>query len=466
MAEGSIWRSSIGVRSWVAAVLCSLAGITGLIGAFPSEAGAVRFPASTLDVYVDSQGNFNLALPGESEGLFEDEPGTGISPGESGLALWVNQLSGSVGVGQATAFQGVGGPEVVYEDSQTRLIETSFSVLNGESTVLDITQSIAQSKVSRSVLVSYTITNNFGDNITLRPYILGNLRLDSTNTATPTYIAAPVPRLTVTSTTSSRSLQVFPVADQSPESVGVGPWSDVGVGRPSAGIAFSPFISSPITDPAFGVEWSTWVEGTLPASDSASVSATYIVSSSLPEPTRGSTAVVEPVRGTVLVKAPGGRFNELEAGEEIPVGSLVDTRNGTVRLTSAGAGGTNQTADFRYGLFRVSQKKSSPLTNLALAGRVSGCRRASRSSATRTLAPRALRGGRTLWGRGKGKFKVSGKRGSGSVRGTTWQVTDRCDGSTLVKSISGVVEARDFGKGKKFRKVLRSGQSYVARPRR
>lgn len=464
MAEERSWRSAFGFPSWAVAVLCSLIAV---LVAFAPEAGATRFPASTLDVYVDSRGNFNLALPGESEGLFEDGPGTGISPGEAGLALWVNQLGGSVGVGQTTTFQGVGGPEIVYEDSQTRLIETSFSVTNGESTVLDITQSIAQSKVARSVLVSYTITNNFGDDITLRPYILGNLRLDPTNTALPVYVDSPVPRLSVTSTTSSqRSIQIFPISTQSPESVGVGPWSDVGVSRPYAGIAFSPFASFPITNPAFGAEWSTWVDATLPGSDSASVSASYIVTTALPEPTRGSTAVVEPVRGKVLVKAPGGRFNELEAGEEIPVGSLVDTRSGTVRLTSAGAGGADQTADFRYGLFRVAQKKSSPLTSLKLAGPISGCRRASRRSATSPLAPRALRKGRTLWGRGKGKFQVSGRRGSGSVRGTTWQVTDRCDGSTVVKSISGVVEARDFRKGKKFKKVLRSGQSYVARPRR
>jgi hypothetical protein len=70
--------------------------------------------------------------------------------------------------------------------------------------------------------------------------------------------------------------------------------------------------------------------------------------------------------------------------------------------------------------------------------------------------------GRKLWGSGKGNYKTAGSHGAATVRGTTWLVQDRCDGSTLFKVAEGTVWVRDFVKG--ILVVLHEGDSYVAKP--
>jgi hypothetical protein len=50
------------------------------------------------------------------------------------------------------------------------------------------------------------------------------------------------------------------------------------------------------------------------------------------------------------------------------------------------------------------------------------------------------------------------------VRGTTWLVQDRCDGSTLTKVRQGKVAVRDFARRKTV--IVKKGRSYVAKRRR
>ena len=196
-----------------------------------------------------------------------------------------------------------------------------------------------------------------------------------------------------------------------------------------------------------------------------------------PQPVAARSVVVEPVNGKVRIKLPGKGFVPVEEVRRIPVGSVVDTRNGTVELTSA-APGPDQTARFKFGLFKVTQSKGRAETVLKLQGPLANCPKAKPKKRTRGLlspvgfvsgatvsgANISRSSGRSVWGRGKGSFTTSGRRGSGSVRGTTWQVTDRCDGSTVIKNFQGRVLARDFVRNGK--KLLRSGQSLVARPPR
>jgi hypothetical protein len=47
------------------------------------------------------------------------------------------------------------------------------------------------------------------------------------------------------------------------------------------------------------------------------------------------------------------------------------------------------------------------------------------------------------------------------VRGTIWEMIDRCDG-TLTRVRRGRVAVRDFGRRKTV--VVRAGKSYLARP--
>ncbi len=67
---------------------------------------------------------------------------------------------------------------------------------------------------------------------------------------------------------------------------------------------------------------------------------------------------------------------------------------------------------------------------------------------------------RSLWARGKGRFRTRGRHGAATVRGTVWLTQDRCDG-TLVRVRRGVVDVRDFGRRKTV--AVRAGHSYLAR---
>ena len=192
-----------------------------------------------------------------------------------------------------------------------------------------------------------------------------------------------------------------------------------------------------------------------------------------PSPILAKKVNVEPVKGKVTTRCRGEKkFTRLSEAEQIPVGCLVDTRKGTVELTSArDAAGGVQSAEFRAGLFRVTQKKAN--TELKLAGST-GCPKPKKKRSASALLSSSLfantsrkkgkkgkKGGRRLWGKGKGRFTTKGKYGSASVRGTTWLVQDRCDRSTLFRVSEGKVKVRDFVKKKNV--TLKKGGRYVAR---
>lgn len=52
------------------------------------------------------------------------------------------------------------------------------------------------------------------------------------------------------------------------------------------------------------------------------------------------------------------------------------------------------------------------------------------------------------------------RKGSGAARGTTWEVTDRCDKRTRIKSHEGKVAVRDFVRKRNL--TIRTGQGYLA----
>ena len=73
---------------------------------------------------------------------------------------------------------------------------------------------------------------------------------------------------------------------------------------------------------------------------------------------------------------------------------------------------------------------------------------------------------RRLFGEGKGRFRTRGRFSSATVRGTTWQTIDRCDG-TLTRvprsAMGSKVSVRDLVRGRTV--TLRAGQSYLAKRR-
>jgi WD40 repeat protein len=188
-------------------------------------------------------------------------------------------------------------------------------------------------------------------------------------------------------------------------------------------------------------------------------------SAPLPAPKLGETVNVSVVSGTVLVKTRGqAGFQTLAQARQIKVGSQLDTKKGVVRLASAAGKGKTQSGDFGRGVFQVAQSKSAKakgLTDLTLKGGSFGSCKGSAKKGT--AAAKKKKTVRSLFSKAKGKFRTKGRYSAASVRGTTWLVTDRCDG-TLTSVKSGTVSVFDF-KRKKTIKV-KAGKSYLARASR
>jgi CSLREA domain-containing protein len=177
-----------------------------------------------------------------------------------------------------------------------------------------------------------------------------------------------------------------------------------------------------------------------------------------PTPVAGRTVVIRETKGTVKVKRPGRKtFENVDAAEGIPVGSTVDTRKGTVELTSVPrAGAPPETAKFFDGLFKISQ--SHGITTLTLTEALARCPKRGHAAAAAKKPKK-----RKLWGDGKGRFRTKGKYSAATIRGTRWLVTDSCAGTKTTVRV-GVVEVRDNVLHRT--KIVRAGKSYLARPRR
>jgi hypothetical protein len=176
----------------------------------------------------------------------------------------------------------------------------------------------------------------------------------------------------------------------------------------------------------------------------------------------GKIAGVQEVGGTVLIKEAGtNKFIPLNGATEIPIGSQVNTLNGTVALTAGLGGGKTNSANFYQGLFTIQQaKKAGAYMTLRMdGGSFRNCKR-SAGKALRIEAQQTKRRVRRLWGSGKGRFTTRGRYSSATVRGTKWLTEDRCDG-TLTRVIRGVVRVRDFRAHKNVN--VHAGHSYFAK---
>jgi Ca2+-binding RTX toxin-like protein len=162
-------------------------------------------------------------------------------------------------------------------------------------------------------------------------------------------------------------------------------------------------------------------------------------------------------RGEQFRIAGSRRFVPLKDTLGLPLGSRVNATLGQVRLTSARGRRGSQSAVLSRGAFLVKQPRTRfGLTEMRLTGGdLSKC---STSKAGAAGTSRATF--RRLFGRARGRFRTRGRHSTATVRGTTWEVRDRCDG-TLTRVIRGRVTVRDLVRKKTIR--LRSGQSYLAR---
>ncbi len=179
-------------------------------------------------------------------------------------------------------------------------------------------------------------------------------------------------------------------------------------------------------------------------------------------PLLGSSVVVAPGEGKLLVRRPGKTgFVPLAYGSELPLGSEIDATAGSIALTSALPGGALQTGKFGGGRFTIRQGKRGYI-DLYLRGRACVRTRKGGAIASAARAARKPRS-RRLWGRDKGgRFRTHGKNSHATVRGTRWVVRDTCAG-TLTRVTEGAVMVRDTVRHKRV--LLEAGQRYLARPR-
>ena len=181
----------------------------------------------------------------------------------------------------------------------------------------------------------------------------------------------------------------------------------------------------------------------------------------LPPPVAGRTGNASVVSGTVLVRLPGtGKFVKLTDATTIPVGSQLDTKRGTLKLTVAlRASGAKASANLSGGRFLFGQKagKGKLRTDLSLkGGSFKGCPPPGKGGSARRRTIRYLKT------QANGKFNVIGRHSSGVERGTTWTTKDTCT-TTTTSVKAGSVAVRDFGRRKTV--IVRAGKTYVARAR-
>ena len=164
-----------------------------------------------------------------------------------------------------------------------------------------------------------------------------------------------------------------------------------------------------------------------------------------PPPRQGVSVNIEPTSGRTFYRRPGqARRAPLTTEIQVPVNTIIDATKGQMGITSA-----NGAADFKDGAFVVREPRTQRVTQLFLAG---GHPERCKPGSTSVV--------RQLWGSGKGRFQTRGKYAAATVRGTTWRVQDRCDG-TLTIVTQGVVAVRDFRLRRTV--LVRAGRRYLAR---
>ncbi len=209
----------------------------------------------------------------------------------------------------------------------------------------------------------------------------------------------------------------------------------------------------------------------LAGSGTPSAPGTASCPAALSPPVVGKTVNAAPASGKVFVSVPAGSafasvsvpgikgrtFVPLTVARQLPVGSILDARRGSLSRTAASTkAGQVFSGIFSAGVFQTLQSRSG-LTTLPLKG---SSFRACTARAGRASAALSRRVIRRMRGNASGRFRTRGRYSAATVRGTIWETIDRCDG-TLTKVTRGTVVVRDFRKRRNI--TVRAGKSYLAR---
>jgi hypothetical protein len=204
-----------------------------------------------------------------------------------------------------------------------------------------------------------------------------------------------------------------------------------------------------------------------------------------PAPVLGKSFNLSVVSGRVFIKLPGGALRDhlaatkgvgfvpLTEPRQLPAGTQVDSRLGTLQLVAASGAkhGRLQTGTFGGALFGLGQSSrgaSKGLTTLSmLEGAFSGapsyasCKaKAAGDLVGAQAAKLSSKVLQTLHASAHGKFSTKGKYAAATVLGTAWTISDRCNG-TLVHVIRHAVQVQDLVRHIKV--IVHAGHSYLAR---
>jgi hypothetical protein len=192
----------------------------------------------------------------------------------------------------------------------------------------------------------------------------------------------------------------------------------------------------------------------------------------LKPPTLGTNADVTPVSGFTLIRIPGThKFVKLIAGEQIPNGSEIDARHGSIQITLALPNGKSETGVFYDGRFFLNQnKKNGDATATLSGGSFASCKAgkkghsdghiasiAKTKTKTKSNAKKKIR---SLWSNAHGNFTTKGAGGSAAVLGTKWYTEDRCDG-TYFKVIRDKIKVTAYYPHR-HTVVVKQGHSFLA----
>jgi hypothetical protein len=213
-----------------------------------------------------------------------------------------------------------------------------------------------------------------------------------------------------------------------------------------------------------------------------------------PPPVLGRQVNVVPIKGLVFIKPPPGKaitagqfgsaftkgtgFVPLTEARQVPSGSQIDARRGTLSLVTATSTrrGKIQSVTLGGGLFTSVQARGAPQKGLTTLTLIEGAFKGAPSFggcgahaavdggpdggplARTALSRRVLQ---TLHASDRhGRFRTRGRYSAGTVRGTQWDTSDRCDG-TLTTVHRGTVDVFDFARRKTI--AVHAGHHYLAK---
>ena len=186
--------------------------------------------------------------------------------------------------------------------------------------------------------------------------------------------------------------------------------------------------------------------------------------SQTPQPVLGVSGDISPVSGKVYVRLPGSKKFVLLTGLlNVPFGTIVDAREGTVAVTTQGKKGL-QTVNLYEGAFVLSQGSNGVVTATLYGGNFGVCptkreraHKAASASARRRSRSHVVR---KLWANGHGTYTTKGNYATGAVLGTVWETIDRCSG-TGIHVVTDSVLVTNLVTHKKVR--VKAGHTYIAK---